>query len=597
MPTVNLGRVRPIHRGAYNATTQYQPLDYMTYGSQTYVCKQTPPKGTLPTNTTYFDPTSDEGSLTPAANRVPRSRADGTIDPRWLGEAAAAILTGGAVRVNDIGVMGGMGAGVGIAPTTPSGYSTLPGTFAVGSAEYGNYKYSDGSIMCWEPIHYVRIGHPENPTYSLYGANSIDIKPFSFFETMGQANAAGYTVLRSFWDGGDLVPGFMYDKYMCSNNGGIASSIKNGNPLSSNSAHNPFSGLNGSPPNTYAGAIQAAKTRGSQFFPASRFMNGTLALIALAHGQAAVSAAACAWWDPAGVINFPKGNNNNAFGDTNDPGVSYVSDGYVGGNSAKTGSGTPFAKTTHNGQACGVADLNGNMYSVNLGMTCIATTETITAASQGNPVVLSVPGHTIPGGSQALITGVMGMTQLNDRIFEVTVINADTISLNGVNGTAFSAYESGGSITFGQFYATKQSVRMENYTGGNTLATDHWGATGVAATMDPITVPMRTDYPNNSFNQCYGNGASAVLSSATAGNDWLLASLALPLLNGMSSNGTNLFGQDRLVQYIRNELCVISGFSWTSGSPAGVFGAYLINTRTYSGGNVGLRSASYPVRP
>lgn len=29
-----------------------------------------------------------------------------------------------------------------------------------------------------------------------------------------------------------------------------------------------------------------------------------------------------------------------------------------------TGSGVPFAKTTHNGQACGVADLNGNMWEV-----------------------------------------------------------------------------------------------------------------------------------------------------------------------------------------------------------------------------------------
>ncbi len=41
-------------------------------------------------------------------------------------------------------------------------------------------------------------------------------------------------------------------------------------------------------------------------------------------------------------------------------------------------------------------------------------------------------------------------------------------------------------------------------------------------------------------------------------------------------------------------LCVISGFSWTSGSPAGVFGAYLINTRTNSYDAVGLRSASIP---
>ena len=45
--------------------------------------------------------------------------------------------------------------------------------------------------------------------------------------------------------------------------------------------------------------------------------------------------------------------------------MSYVSDGYS--NCGKTGSGTPFAKTTHNGQNCGVADVNGLMWEVNTG--------------------------------------------------------------------------------------------------------------------------------------------------------------------------------------------------------------------------------------
>src|SRR5690606_17753495 len=69
----------------------------------------------------------------------------------------------------------------------------------------------------------------------------------------------------------------------------------------------------------------------------------------------------------AGVMNFPKGCNNNALRDANDTSVLYVSDGYS--NAAKTGSGTPFAKTTHNGQECGVADLNGGMWEVCLGLT------------------------------------------------------------------------------------------------------------------------------------------------------------------------------------------------------------------------------------
>lgn len=532
-------------------------------------------------------------SLTPSGGKIPLARADGTIDPRWLGETAAAILQSASVRVNDIGTPGMVGFGQGIAPSLPAGYSALPGTFTLGSAEYGCYRYSDGSEMAWIPAFYYRFGHPENPTYAQYGANSLDIKPFSAFASVADANAQGYALHRAFYDAG-IVPGFMADKYGCSNNGGIASSIKNGNPLSSAAAHNPFSALTGTPPNTYAGAIQAAKTRGAQFFPVSRFQVGALALLSLAHGQSAKSTASCAWYDPVGVTNFPKGNNNNAFGDINDPTVVYQPDGYQ--QCGKTGSGAPFAKTTHNGLECGIADLNGNMYSINLGMTCIAADKAITGATQSNPVNLTISSHGYTSGAKILVTGIVGMTQLNNRIFEVTVVDPDTISLNGVNGTAFTAYTSGGTATKGTFYATKTSVKMEDYTGGNTLATDHWGTTGVAATMDPIIVPMRSDYPNNGSNQCYGNGSSAVFSSATAGNEWLLASLALPLVGGMSNNGINLFGQDLFTQYIRNELCVLSGFEWTYSSYAGVLGASLTAPRTNTYASVGLRSASYPIR-
>lgn len=58
MATVNLGRVKPIQRGAYSAGLSYAPLDFVTYNGQVFVCKQTS-TGNLPTNTTYFDPVAD----------------------------------------------------------------------------------------------------------------------------------------------------------------------------------------------------------------------------------------------------------------------------------------------------------------------------------------------------------------------------------------------------------------------------------------------------------------------------------------------------------------------------------------------------------
>lgn len=273
-------------------------------------------------------------------------------------------------KINDIGAPGQMGFGVGICPALPPGMSMLPGTLAAASAEYGNYQFTDGSIMVWVPAFFYRYGHPDNPTYAEYGVNSVDVQPRSAFPNPITAAIYGYALHRAAYDDGIEQPGVFVDKYLCSNNGGTASSVKMGDPLSSSAVHNPFSGLTGSVPNNYSGAIDAAKTRGDDFFPASIFINKALALLSLAHAQAATSTAACAWYDPSGVTNFPKGCNNNALRDANDTSVLYASDGY--GNAAKTGSAEPFAKTTHNGQECGIADLNGGMWEISPGLTYLS---------------------------------------------------------------------------------------------------------------------------------------------------------------------------------------------------------------------------------
>lgn len=499
--------------------------------------------------------------------------------------------------INDIGIAGAIGFGVGICPATPAGYSEMPGTRFVGHENYGNYTYVDGSVMCWIPAYYERYGHVNNPTYAAYGVNSVHILPLSAFPDRATAALTGYSIPRAFIDGGDLCPGFMHDKYRCSNNAGTASSIKNGKPLSSAADHNPFSALTGSPANNYGGAFQAAKTRGAAFFPASRFMRASLATLALAHGQSSTATTNCAWFDPAGVTNFPKGNNNNAFKDVNDLNVTYTHDGYAGGNCGLTGSGVPLAKTTHNGQICGVADLNGNMYTIEPGLTCIAASKAITAATKTNPVQLTIPGHGLVSGADALTLGLVGMAELNNRIFKITAVDTDTIALEGVDGAGFADYVSGGTLVSGQFYTAKESTRFEDFTGGNTLATDHFGVNGVAAMMEPIDIPLRTDYPNNGVGQRYGNAASQVLSSDVAGDGWALRGLGFPIDQGASPAGSSLFGQDYFYQYIRNELCLLSGLFWSAGTYAGPWGVSLSDYRTRSSSQVGFCAASYPVRP
>jgi hypothetical protein len=433
-------------------------------------------------------------------------------------------LTG--VAANHIGTQGGLGFGVGVYPAgIPSGFFELSGTADPASPNYGNYQYLDGSIMCWIPAFYYRIGHASNPTYATYLLNSIDIKPESYFADVAAANAAGYALHRAFRDGGATKRGFFVDKYLCSNNGGKASSVRNGLPLSSNSAHNPFAGLTGAPANTYAGAIDAAKTRGTMFACCSRFIHAALALLSMAHAQASVNTTFCAWYDT--TYNFPKGNNNNALKDTNDATVTYVSDGYP--NCGKTGSGVPFEKTTHNGQASGVTDLNGNMYEVSLGLTRPGTTST---------------------------------EAINDAL-----------------GTT-------------KFHILKESVALANLTSGWNTGNDHWGTDAFLDTnfqeidLPHITVTGGWTYLGNGANQVLSEAVSGnnwLMTGLGIHKD----------ANGASAGGTNIFGTDGIYRYHASNLCGLSGGLWNNAALAGVWLAHLASSRSSSDAYVGLRAACY----
>lgn len=70
--------------------------------------------------------------------------------------------------------------------------------------------------------------------------------------------------------------------------------------------------------------------------------------------------------------------------------------------------------------------------------------KTITGATAANPVVITATAHGYTTGDAALIDGIAGMVELNGRYFAVTVLTANTYSLNGEDGTTYAAYTSGG---------------------------------------------------------------------------------------------------------------------------------------------------------
>lgn len=74
------------------------------------------------------------------------------------------------------------------------------------------------------------------------------------------------------------------------------------------------------------------------------------------------------------------------------------------------------------------------------------SSKSITAVAKQNPVRITSNGHGFQNGDVVWISGVNGMTQINNRAFTVTGANSNRFQLQGVNGTSYSTYSSGGTI-------------------------------------------------------------------------------------------------------------------------------------------------------
>lgn len=143
-------------------------------------------------------------------------------------------------------------------------------------------------------------------------------------------------------------------------------------------------------------------------------------------------------------------------------------------------------------------------------------TRTITGATRANPVVITSANHGFNNGDYVRITGVNGMTQLNNRIAMVANRTANTFQLSGVNGSAFSNYTSGG-VLQKCFGATCQ-VRVT--AAGHGFANNDWvvinsvsGMTqinnGANAAWQVSSVTANTFVLNGTTGPSYGTYTSA----------------------------------------------------------------------------------------
>ena len=280
---------------------------------------------------------------------------------------ALLLLEGAKKAKQTIGVQGEIGFGGGLYGGDPAdleaiGLSPMPNNDDPTNENYGSYQHTSGSVMLFIPAFCYRIGGSSAPSYSRDGDNALEIRDAS----LGEGN--GWILHRAFIDGGKEKSGFFIDKYLCSKDstGELAISVKNGNPIITASS---YTDINSSPMPGCVGAVYDAitlsKARGEAYACVSVFQWSAIAMLSLAHGQAAKSTKECAWFDSSYQTNFPKGNNNGLV-DIDDSSVTFTSIGNREETSL-TGSASNLAKTTHTGQIWGITDINGNKWQPLLG--------------------------------------------------------------------------------------------------------------------------------------------------------------------------------------------------------------------------------------
>ncbi len=251
---------------------------------------------------------------------------------------------------------GTLGFGVGVCPENISklGMEPLPGYDDVENNNYGNYIHKpSGSIMCWIPAFKYRVNDTSTNSVQVWDVNDPECP----------SNAILH---RAFINGGKEKSGFFCDKYLCSPdaNNTMGISVKNGSTLSlsANTSYGNHTAQLANCAGQLDDAITASRARGAGFQCMSVFQLGALRLLTLAHAQASKSTEFNAWYDSTGQHNLPRGNTNN-LKDYDDSSVTWAADPKYA-NKGLTGSCNTFAKSTHNGQNSGVADLKGILFQV-----------------------------------------------------------------------------------------------------------------------------------------------------------------------------------------------------------------------------------------
>ncbi len=165
--------------------------------------------------------------------------------------------------------------------------------------------------------------------------------------------------------------------------------------------------------------------------------------------------------------------------------------------------------------------------------------KTITAITKANPGVVTATAHGFSNGDTVVISGVVGMTQVNGKRFKVASVATDTFALqdidgNNVNTTSYTTYVSGGVAnrvyTLATTYETADLAELKfaqsadvmyichpDYVPKKLSRTGHtsWTITDVVFTNGPYLDDNITAVTLSSSNHTVGTARDLTASAAT----------------------------------------------------------------------------------
>ena len=190
----------------------------------------------------------------------------------------------------------------------------------------------------------------------------------------------------------------------------------------------------------------------------------------------------------------------------------------------------PFEFNTTQAYALEFGNLYMRVYKDN-GLVTL-TSQAITAITKANPAVVTYSGSdTYANGDRVLITGVLGMVEVNNLEFTVANVNvgANTFELSGINSTSYGTYTSGGTVA--EIYEI-----VTPYTTADLFETDGTLRLSVAQTADtmyiahpsyPLRKLTRTGHTawtltqvslvNGPYASANGDETARILCNATSG--------------------------------------------------------------------------------